>query len=101
MRIKLSSTSGCYVSVRRERILFLFFLRLAHLCVISSNLIKFKQVLVSRKHTNVCRTVVEIPYDIGGLYVGLDVRATSVGAEVSSRGLRLSATFLLGLALGD
>lgn len=84
-RIEPSSVSGCFVAVRRDK-RFLGFLRFVHSFETISNRIRFLPATVSRRRTDVCIAVVEIPFDNRGLYFGLDVKATSDGVGENSRG---------------
>lgn len=95
-RIKLSYESGCFVAVRREIRLFRF-IRFAYSCGIISDRTRFMPSPVSRRHTDVWISVVEIPYGSKRLYVGLEVRTTSIDVGADSRSSRLSAPVCLGL----
>lgn len=48
---------------------------------------------------NVCITIVETPYNIRNLHVGLDVRETSFSVEMSSNGSRLNLFVRFGLVV--
>lgn len=54
------------------------------------------QALVSRGQTVVCMIVGKMSYDIWILYVGRDVKLTSVGIEVRSSRYKLKTTFTFG-----
>lgn len=56
--------------------------------------------LTLRSQTNVRMAIVVIPHNIQSLYVGLNVRVTSVGVGANIRGLRLSATVRFGFVVG-
>lgn len=83
-RNKPSILRGRFFAVRRERTSF-YFMRWDHSCETIFAGMKSTAAPVSRRLVDVCTTVVEIPYDIRGLYNGLNVRATSAVAEEKSK----------------
>lgn len=82
-RIKPSIVGDCFVAVRKVGRLFRF-MWLSQSRGIIFDQIKFMPAPVSRRQTSTCMAVVKIPYDIQSLYVVLDVRALSVGAQANS-----------------
>lgn len=76
-------------------------MRFSHFCGISSDRTTFTPAPVSGKHMDSCIAAVDISYDNRSLYVGLDVRATSIDVGANFKGSRLRATAPLGLVLED
>lgn len=99
-----SNASGCFVVVQREES-FPFY-AVCSFCGIIFNQIKLIPAPVPKRQTSVRITVVEILYYIWSLYVGMDLRATSVGAEVNEevKGCALlsvlSLYYLVGIETG-
>lgn len=79
-------------AARREKLLFCgtkrggttLFLRPVFFCGTTSNRVLFMLAPGSRRQIVVCITVVENPYDIQKLHLGLAGREASVGVEASS-----------------
>lgn len=77
----------------------LSFTQLIYACGIIFDQIMFTAGAVLRKQTAECMILIIIPYKIGGLFAGLDVRTTTVGARIKSKASRLSAIVRFGLAV--